>query len=88
MRYQAHKNAELQRAEDELVKERLYRAEKQKEYETIVEAERRSRLIREEEIEVQKRVLEEEQRKKAEALAASRRADFERQIKVKEEADR
>ena len=47
-RYQIIKNAELQQAEDELVKERIYRTEKQKEYETIVEAERRSRLIREE----------------------------------------
>ena len=48
MRYQSIKNAELQRAEDDLVKERLYRAEKQKEYEALVEAERRSRLVREE----------------------------------------
>jgi len=66
------------------VKERIYRNEKQKEYETLVEAERRSRLIREEELEVQKRVLEDEHRKKAETLAASRRADFERQAKVSE----
>jgi hypothetical protein len=29
-RYQVFKNAELQRAEDELVKERLYRSEKQR----------------------------------------------------------
>jgi hypothetical protein len=87
-RYQALKNAELQRAEDELVKERLYRNEKQREYEVLVEAERRSRLIREEELETQKRILEEEQKRKAEFLAASRRADFDRQIKVREDAER
>lgn len=83
-RYQIIKNAELQQAEDELVKERIYRSEKQREYETLVEAERRSRLVREEELEVQKRVLEDEHRRKAETLAASRRADFERQAKVSE----
>ena len=33
-------------------------------------------------------MLEEEQRKKAEVLALSRRADFEKQIKIKEDADR
>jgi len=46
-RYQASKNAQLQQAEDELVKERIYRADKQREYEALVEAERRSRLVRE-----------------------------------------
>ena len=54
----------------------------------MVEAERRSRLIREEEIEVQRRVLDEEQRRRTEVLAASRRVEFDRQIKIKEEADR
>jgi hypothetical protein len=60
-------------AEDNLARERILRAEKQKEYQIFVEAERRSRLAREEELDVQKRVLEGEQRKRSEALAASRR---------------
>ena len=33
-------------------------------------------------------MLEEEQRKKAEVLAASRKVEFDRQIKLKEEAER
>lgn len=45
-------------------------------------------MIREEEIEVQKRVLDEEQRKKSEVLAASRRVELDRQIKVKEDVER
>ena len=45
-------------------------------------------MIREEEIEVQKRVLDEEQRKKSEVLAASRRVELNRQIKVKEDVER
>lgn len=44
--------------------------------------------MREEEIEVQKKVLEEEQRKRSEILAASRRAELDRQIKVKEDVER
>ena len=53
-----------------------------------MEAERRSRLIREEELETQKRVLDEQQRRKTEVLAASRRVELDRQIKIKEEAER
>lgn len=45
-------------------------------------------MVREEEIEVQKRVLDEEQRKKSEVLAASRRVELDRQIKVKEDVER
>lgn len=70
------------------MKERIYRAEKQKEYEILVEAERRSRLVREEELEAQRRILDEEQHRKAEFLAASRRVELDRQIKIKEEAER
>ena len=87
-RYQTIKNAELQHAEDELVKERFYRTEKQKEYQVLVEAERRSRLIREEELETQQKILEVEQQRKTEALAASRRVELDRQIKIKEDSER
>jgi hypothetical protein len=82
--YQIRKNAELMEAEDSLARERLLRAEKDREYQIFVEAERRSRLVREEELEVQKRVLETEQKKKSEALAASRRVEMEKQIQLKE----
>lgn len=66
----------------------MLREEKQREYQVFVDAERRSRLVREGELEAQKRVLEEEQRKKAEALALSRRVEMEKQIQLKEEAER
>lgn len=82
--YQLRKNAELQEAEQNLARERLLRAEKDREYQSFVEAERRSRLIREEELEVQKHVLQTEQKKRSEALAASRRVEFEKQIQLKE----
>lgn len=64
------------------------RAEKQKEYDLFVQAEKRSRLVREEEMAAEQRVLEEEKRKKSEALAASRRVELEKQIRVKEDVER
>ena len=53
-----------------------------------MEAERRSRLAREEDLDAQKRILEEEQKKKFEALAASRRAEFDIKVRQKEEIER
>ena len=50
--------------------------------------ERRAREVREHELEVQQRLAAEDEARRNEALAASRRADYERKIQIKADMQR
>ena len=59
-----------------------------KEYEIQTAMERRAREVREHELEVQQKIAAEEEARRTEALAASRRIEHERKMKIKVDMER
>lgn len=71
-----------------MMREKLMREAKYREYEAEVQAERRSRQARENEFAMEQILAEEERLKAAEVIAASRRIELEKKEKTKVDIER